>query len=51
MKKTLIVDLPEDLHTKIKIESAKMKLSIKDYVTRVLLEKLIQQDKPVEKWP
>lgn len=47
MKKTLVVDLPEELHIKIKIESAKMKLSIKDYVTRVLLEKLLQQDNPV----
>lgn len=44
MEKRLTIVIEQDLHIKIKIESAKMKLSIKDYVTRVILEKLLQQE-------
>lgn len=44
MEKRLVVQIEEELHAKIKIASAKMRLSIKDYVTRALLEKLLQQE-------
>jgi len=44
MKKMLVLEISDIIHTKIKTRAAEQGLSIKVYVTRVLLERLARDE-------
>lgn len=44
MNKQLLVEIPKELHLKIKMRAAEMGITLKVYVLRALLERMLHDD-------